>query len=193
MAEKKNIESIVRELKELQSLSDALAVCNPLPQSLLQLIKDKALRVATLADQAMNQPEESCMVTGITDLQEKQADKAVVINNDDKGIVLNNVPDEMSQTTRLSDITPLEPIVSDEESNARRKSGLAQRLTLNERFRFRRNLFSENEALMMSVFAELDDKSGLQEMEEYLKAKFSWDWESAPVLDFLQFLERNTN
>ncbi|WP_243347018.1 hypothetical protein [Parabacteroides sp. FAFU027] len=182
---------IVRELKELQSLSDALAVCNPLPQSLLQLIKDKAQRVVTLTEQVMTHSGEISADFSTLEAVEKPINDAAPVNNEDKGIVLNTVSEEFIQPEEVSVSMPVVPPVSVEEVSEKSVSTLAQKLTLNERFRFLRNLFSGNESLMMSVFAELDNKSGLDEMEEYLKVKFQWDWESAPVLDFVQFLERN--
>ncbi|MDP4271592.1 MAG: hypothetical protein Q8909_15940 [Bacteroidota bacterium] len=191
MAEKRNIEMIVRELKELQSLSDALAVCNPLPQSLLQLIKDKAQRVVTLTEQVMTHSGAISADFSILEAVGKPINDAAPVNNEDKGIVLNTVSEEFIQPEEIPDSKPVTSHIAVEEVAEKPASTLAQKLTLNERFRFLRNLFSGNESLMMSVFAELDHKSGLDEMEEYLKLKFQWDWESAPVLDFVQFLERN--
>lgn len=178
---------IVRELKELQSLSDALAVCNPLPQSLLQLIKDKAQRVVALSEQAMARSGEVTIDIPALETVEKPVNNSASLNNDDKRIVLNIVSEELIQP----DSMPVAPPVLVEEVAEKSVSTLAQKLTLNERFRFLRNLFSGNESLMMSVLADLDNKSGLDEMVEYLNVKFHWDWESAPVLDFVQFLERN--
>lgn len=191
MAGKKNIEPIVRELKELQSLCDALVVCDPLPQSLLLLIRDKAHRVAALAGQAI-EPSASDVSAKI-DLSETEVAVAVSSNNDNEAFVLDNITVEEERVGVSSDLTVSEAVrVVDDGALSETKSGLAQKLTLNERFRFLRNLFLGNEALMLSVLEELDGISGFREREQYLKARFQWDWESAPVLDFFEFLERNT-
>jgi DNA gyrase/topoisomerase IV subunit A len=63
-------------------------------------------------------------------------------------------------------------------------------LSLNDRFRFQRNLFDNNAALMDKTLEELSHFSTLQEMLDYLDNRFSWDWGNESSGAFREILEK---
>jgi uncharacterized coiled-coil protein SlyX len=67
---------------------------------------------------------------------------------------------------------------------------LKKSLSLNDRFRFQRNLFENNAALMDKTLDDLNTFSSLQETLDYLNSRFSWDWKNEPTLAFNEILEK---
>lgn len=63
-------------------------------------------------------------------------------------------------------------------------------ITIADRFRFQRELFSGNGALMGSVIDELDAMSTLAEAEAYIAKNFKWSVDNQAVQDFLSILAR---
>ncbi len=200
MFEKENIDCVIKELKELQSLADALAVCNPVPPSLLQLIKDKALHIAAGADQALTMSEDK------TSGQNKRTPVVGDVLQKDERISPSHIPlqSNLIKSESTGEINPEKkdlqlPVTKSEEEDLKKDSvkqigvDLTKSMTLNERFRFLRNLFAGNETLMYSTLADLGRFSDLKEMRQYLATRFQWDWESEAVLDFLQYLEKSIN
>ncbi len=198
MLKKENIDCIIKELKELQSLAEALAVCSPVPPSLLQLIKDKALHIAAGSDKALyaienkdaNQkdqfsPEENVQQKEKMESPPVPPEQIKVEAADDSFL-------EKEEVEPVSESNPAEQR-SDKEETTQKGVDLTKSMTLNERFRFLRNLFGGNETLMYSTLEDLGRISDLNEMRQYLTDRFQWDWESEPVLDFLQFLEKRIN
>jgi hypothetical protein len=62
-------------------------------------------------------------------------------------------------------------------------------LTLNDRFRFQRNLFNGNVELMTQTLNELNDFNSMDEALSYLSS-FDWDWEDESVQAFREILEK---
>ena len=63
-------------------------------------------------------------------------------------------------------------------------------ITIADRFRFQRELFSGNGALMGSTIDELDAMSTLAEAEAYIAKNFTWSTDNQAVQDFLSILAR---
>lgn len=69
-------------------------------------------------------------------------------------------------------------------------SDFRKAFSLNDRFRFRRELFNNDEAKMNSVIAELNDLSTLAESLSYIREKLPWDLEQEAAADFIKLLEK---
>ncbi|MCQ2344746.1 MAG: hypothetical protein MJ002_07520 [Paludibacteraceae bacterium] len=63
-------------------------------------------------------------------------------------------------------------------------------ITIADRFRFQRELFSGNGALMSSTIADLNSFSTMEQAEAYIKEKFDWDSNNQAVSDFLAIISR---
>jgi hypothetical protein len=68
---------------------------------------------------------------------------------------------------------------------------LKKSLSLNDRFRFQRNLFDNNAGLMDRTLDDLNTFSSLQETVDYLNNYFSWDWRSESAAAFKEILEKH--
>jgi hypothetical protein len=69
-------------------------------------------------------------------------------------------------------------------------SDLKKAFTLNDRFRFCRDLFSRDENLMNRTLAELNVKGSYEASVSYLKEQFDWDFEDETVAGFVAILEK---
>jgi primosomal protein N'' len=67
---------------------------------------------------------------------------------------------------------------------------LKKSLSLNDRFRFQRNLFENNAGLMDKTLDELNNLSTLKETLDYLNSRFAWNWENEPAGAFKEILEK---
>ena len=63
-------------------------------------------------------------------------------------------------------------------------------ITIADRFRFQRELFSGNGALMSSTIDYLNNLSTKEEAEAYISGKFNWDSNNPAVADFLAIVSR---
>lgn len=67
---------------------------------------------------------------------------------------------------------------------------LRKAFSLNDRFRFRRELFGGDEAQMNQTLADLNAMPSLDMAKQYLHERMAWDWQSESVLDFIKLLEK---
>lgn len=72
----------------------------------------------------------------------------------------------------------------------RNLSDFRKAFSLNDRFRFRRELFGGSEERMNSAINDLNMVASLEESLSYLKNKLNWNMEDAPVADFIKLLEK---
>jgi hypothetical protein len=69
-------------------------------------------------------------------------------------------------------------------------SDLRKAFTLNDRFRFCRDLFSRDENLMNQTIAELNGKTSCEASVSFLKERFDWNFEEETVAEFISVLEK---
>lgn len=69
-------------------------------------------------------------------------------------------------------------------------SDFRKAFSLNDRFRFRRELFGGNEEKMNKAIADLNDLSSYEESVTYLNKVLNWNIEDASVADFIKLLEK---
>ncbi len=69
-------------------------------------------------------------------------------------------------------------------------SDLKKAFSVNDRFRFCRELFGCDEKMMNRIISELNEKHSYEESLSHLHAEMDWDFENETVIDFLQLVER---
>lgn len=79
----------------------------------------------------------------------------------------------------------VEPIAAG-EPNAK----LLKAFTLNDRFRFRRELFGGDEARMNKAINDLNDLHSYEDSVTYLNNELKWNIEDEAVADFIKLLEK---
>jgi hypothetical protein len=71
-----------------------------------------------------------------------------------------------------------------------RLADLRKAFTLNDRFRFCRELFGKDESLMNQTIAELNVKDSYEASVACLKERFNWNFEDGTVAEFVSVLEK---
>lgn len=69
-------------------------------------------------------------------------------------------------------------------------SDFRKAFSLNDRFRFRRDLFHGNEEQMNQVIADLNQIDSLEEALRFIDTNLSWDMNNETVADFIKLLEK---
>ncbi|MDR0844293.1 MAG: hypothetical protein LBN71_03665 [Tannerella sp.] len=91
----------------------------------------------------------------------------------------------------IADIIPEKQTVSLNDVVERKNlSDLRKAFTLNDRFRFCRELFLYDEKRMNQTLAALNEKASFAASENYLKENFNWNFEDGTVVDFLAMIEK---
>jgi predicted nucleic acid-binding Zn-ribbon protein len=67
---------------------------------------------------------------------------------------------------------------------------LKKSLTLNDRFRFQKDLFGNDVRCMDNTLNDLNAFSSLKETTDYLRNRFAWNWEDESTLAFKEILEK---
>jgi hypothetical protein len=63
-------------------------------------------------------------------------------------------------------------------------------LSINDRFRFQRDLFGNDAERMKTVLGELDTLNSMPEIASYIENKFDWETEDESVQAFKEILEK---
>lgn len=90
-----------------------------------------------------------------------------------------------------SESAPETPVTVGEMMSVRRAKELRRALSLNDRFRFRRELFGNSDVRMTETLALLDTMDGYAEAREYLTEDLGWDVEEPVVKEFLALVENH--
>lgn len=104
---------------------------------------------------------------------EKEADVADAVV--DKAVFPKNVDTEISV---------------DEALQRKRAKDIRKAMTLNDRFRFRRELFLNSDEVMNSAIDALGEIGTFADAETFLQGQFGWDPENATVIDFMSLVEK---
>lgn len=110
------------------------------------------------------------------------------------------VPDVEAKESVSANVQPDEKAAEPAEVKSNRslhelleKQNLAdfrKAFSLNDRFRFRRELFHGDEALMNQVVEDLNQITSLDEALKYINVRLAWDLKEAAAADFVKLLEK---
>ena len=78
-----------------------------------------------------------------------------------------------------------EPVEEEEPVNATERTIAPIKLTLNDRYRFRRELFGNSDAEMAELLSLIEAMQSADEVKEYLSEDLGWDLEDPNVGDFV--------
>ena len=87
-----------------------------------------------------------------------------------------------SPISRFTDSSP--------SRDARIITDLKKAIGLNDRFRFRNDLFNKDEKLMLDTIEALNGLANMSDAKAYLSARFTWKEDDASVVYFYEILER---
>lgn len=85
----------------------------------------------------------------------------------------------------------LEPIKLDEALQRSLSKDLSKAFSLNDRFRYRRELFSNSEMEMRNTLNMVEAMQSFAEAEDYFYGDLEWDKESPEVMDFMTIIRNH--
>ncbi|MDD2952061.1 MAG: hypothetical protein PHC95_02700 [Parabacteroides sp.] len=146
--------------------------------------------------QAQAQVQEPIIETITPVIEEPVVEEPIV----EEPVVEKAIPEEkiVQETIPLKEIEiPPKTILADKSSislndilEKKNLSDFRKAFSLNDRFRFRRELFGGNEEKMNKAIADLNDLCSYEESVTYLNKVLNWNIEDASVVDFINLLEK---
>ena len=94
----------------------------------------------------------------------------------------DQAPESDLPISRFADSSP--------SRDARIITDLKKAIGLNDRFRFRNDLFNKDEKLMLDTIEALNGLANMSDAKAYLSARFTWKEDDASVVYFYEILER---
>ena len=124
-------------------------------------------------------------------LPEPENDEVVSENNEEQEKTsVATFADMVDVQPSLNEMQQREVSVADSVMDKNKVTDLIQSISLGDRFRFQRELFSNNGEEMMQVFHDLNAIKSLDEAHTYLQKNFRWDKDNESVKDFYALLNR---
>ena len=108
-----------------------------------------------------------------------------------------DVPDKAgnpADTVAIRQVSPQESLEKTpnlaRQTDARKLTDLRKAIGLNDRFRFRHDLFGNDDNLMMDTICKLNAMESFDDALAYLRANFKWDEDNPTVTYLLDILHR---
>jgi hypothetical protein len=192
MADKEKLDELIVQIRKLLKLMDEIYERDIYPVSFFSQAYDGTSKIQEL----LKEIEVAQIALFEKQIKEHQAQIFSTPLRQDKPQVADNQPDERVETQASETIPPppAPPDVKTESaSNQKTTADLKKWLTLNDRFRFNRELFGGNESLMNQTIADLSKITSYGGALSYLNSRFNWDFEDEAVTGFLAILEKSFN
>ena len=100
-----------------------------------------------------------------------------------------HVPSQTSQVSAGAPLSHTDTSLNDAIERTK-LTDLRKAFTLNDRFRFCRELFDRDEARMNDTLSALNEAHSYSESLDLLRARVQWDFDGETATDFLKFIER---
>lgn len=189
-----------RNLMDTFLATEAPAVVNDAPA--LETDKEDEAETAEVtpevdaATEAIEADEEE---TGTTVQQEEETPEAIDNEEPEVPVVqiiepeTDNTVQQPKISTTINDILSGRPgeLRVDEMLSRREARNLRKAFTLNDKFRFRRELFGNNDELFGQTLDTLQQMSSYQQAVEYLEHNMGWDVKNEDVADFLSIIKNH--
>lgn len=204
-----------KDLSELNVMLEGIAEWKSVPSSINRLALSKAENIVAslqklsevkdepkveerqtehIFDEAKKVLEPEIVETSIC--LEKNLEQCVVVEEElikeeaDDNVQKSIVADIVDIQPSLNEVQQREMSVMDSVLDKNKVTDLIQSISLGDRFRFQRELFSNNGEEMMQAFHDLNAMNTIDEASAYLKKHFDWDMENESVKDFYAVLNR---
>ena len=126
------------------------------------------------------------------DIVEETADTVVATAADDEEIGNLVVNDDVDPVATVNDTLGADSqLTLDEKLSRERASDISKAFTLNDRFRFRRELFRNSDAEFRETIDVIGSMSSMEEAEDYFFNDLCWNPESDDVKDFMSIVAKN--
>lgn len=189
-----------RNLMDTFLATEAPAVVNEAPA--LETDKEDEAETAEVtpevdaATEAIEADEEE---TGTTVQQEEETLEAIDNEEPEVPVVqiiepeTDNTVQQPKISTTINDILSGRPgeLRVDEMLSRREARNLRKAFTLNDKFRFRRELFGNDDELFGQTLDTLQQMTSYQQAVEYLEHNMGWDVKNEDVADFLSIIKNH--
>lgn len=182
-------ENILSSLHELSELPTTIETADEnVTKEVLQVKQET--EVTQLQEEVTEEPivpVEMCTEVDVMLKENDDVEEDVFVQ---ESVTITTVADMIDVQPSLNEIQQREISVVDSMLDKNKVTDLIQSISLGDRFRFQRELFSNNGEEMMQVFHDLNAMQSLDEAVTYLQKHFHWDMESDIVKDFYLLLNR---
>ena len=186
-------ENIVASLKELSSALSQQNRENEGKLSEDSLLIDRysnSKQEDSTLEISVSDDEQSCEVAEKEYSVPENNEVVSEYNEEQEKNLVATVADMVDVQASLNEIQQREVSVADSVMDKNKVTDLIQSISLGDRFRFQRELFSNNGEEMMQVFHDLNAMKSLDEAHTYLQKNFRWDKDNESVKDFYALLNR---
>ena len=182
--EKGQIEILRRQMEEHQALLQAIPqqVAAPIPET--SLPQKEVSPVTVAIEPEITHKEEVIPETPEPEIREEITEQPAQQETAEKEVASSHQNQVREQTNERSGI-----FLSDllEKKNL---SDFRKEFSLNDRFRFRRELFGGNEDRMNKAITDLNNIHTYEDSVTYLNDELKWNLEDEAVADFIKLLEK---
>lgn len=151
--------------------------------------------VETPIEPVVETPVESSVVVSASptiDVVEETADTVVATAADDEVTGNLVVNDDVDPVATVNDTLGADSqLTLDEKLSRERASDISKAFTLNDRFRFRRELFRNSDAEFRETIDVIGSMSSMEEAEDYFFNDLCWNPESDDVKDFMSIVAKH--
>ena len=128
---------------------------------------------------------------GIDESLNNETDEAPECDSTKKSVAeLVEAPESDLPISRFTDSSTKNTDSPTPARDARIITDLKKAIGLNDRFRFRNDLFNKDEKLMLETIEALNGLASMNEAKTYLSSRFTWKEDDATVVYFYEILER---
>lgn len=195
---KTDIRKMIAEAYELEGL--LLLADNrgaDTPEYVFTAIGEKLDRLQMLlgereGDEGEETQEDACMVELVLDDEptaEPDAETPNVADETEDVEAEDNIEEETEANEKTSDDS--EPLRLDEKLQRSRSKDLKSAFSLNDTFRFRRELFGNSAAEMTDALHMVEAMHSFDEAEDYFYGDLGWDRESDDVKEFMAIIKNH--
>lgn len=152
-------------------------------------------------DESLNRETVESPNRGIDESLNSETDEALNCETDESPNRINDsikksvaelveAPESDLPISQFTDSSTKNTDSSTSSRDARIITDLKKAIGLNDRFRFRNDLFNKDEKLMIETIEALNGLASMNEAKTYLSSRFTWKEDDATVVYFYEILER---
>lgn len=178
----------------IQSLPNPVAAPMPVPETVEEPVEETVEETVIVEETKIPEPEEPIreLIVEKTEVivEEKPAEQPEPV------VIPQAEPEKIAEPEKPAE-PPHKPVTTEKQgvflSDLLEKKNLSdfrKAFSLNDRFRFRRELFGGNEEKMNKAITDLNDIHTYEESVTYLNNELKWNIEDEAVADFIKLLEK---
>lgn len=189
-----SVEKMDKEnIKALRSETEALRM---LIVGIEKRLEQQKILLDQLLEEVEQEEEQPHPIVESAEVPQPTAVEPVVTPKEESSVVtVEEQPQPVAPT--VHEVIPTEPPIIKPQANSlndllerKNLSDFRKAFSLNDRFRFRRELFGGSEELMNQVIADLNDIKSYDASVAYIQKVLSGNGEESAVADFLQLIEK---